>query len=267
MTMPECKELLLDDDEGVLTITLNRPHKRNAMNSQMVADIMAVAEHVGVNLDTRAIVFRGAGGHFCSGGDISGMGIEAMDEATARKATWEFNRVFGRMITQVNQLPQMVVAVLEGAVMGGGLGLACISDVAISDARAKFAMPETGLGIVPAQIAPFVVDRIGLTQARRLALLGERIEGREAVTLGIAHYLTDSSEALQQKLDDVLAQIRSRGPNATAATKKLLFDVGTIETETLLDAAADTFTDAVRSAEGKEGTTAFLEKRKPVWPD
>jgi isohexenylglutaconyl-CoA hydratase len=137
--------------------------------------------------------------------------------------------------------------------MGGGLGLACISDVAIADKKAMFAMPETGLGIIPAQIAPFVVARIGLTHARRLALLGDRVDGAEAVGLGIAHFLTHSKEELEAQLEKVTARI--------------LFDVGVVEHEALLDAAADAFTAALHGEEGQEGTAAFVQKRKPYWAE
>jgi len=265
MTLPECKELLLAVDDGILTITLNRPHKRNAMNSELVAEIMDTVTAVRDDTSIRAIIFRGADGNFCAGGDISGMNMDESDKDSAARATWEFNRVFGRMVTAVNQVPQIVVSVLEGAVMGGGFGIACISDVAIADKDAMFALPETGLGIIPAQIAPFVVARIGLTQTRRLALLGDRIRGEEAVQLGIAHFVTRSPDELANKLDEVKAQIRTRAPNATAATKRLLLDVGSVELEALLDDAADTFTAALQSEEGQEGTAAFLQKRKPFW--
>jgi isohexenylglutaconyl-CoA hydratase len=265
MTLPSCNELLLTLDGGVLTITLNRPHKRNAMNSQMVAEIMAVAEAARDDASVRIVVFRGADGHFCAGGDISGMNLSDLDEASATQATWDFNREFGRMVTRVSQLPQIVIAALEGAVMGGGLGLACIADVAISHEDAGFAMPETGLGIIPAQIAPFVVARIGLTQARRLALLGERVDGKEAFRIGLVHFLAGSTEELENRLEVSVEQGLSRAPQASAATKRLLLDVGTLEFEALLDAAADAFTAAIRGEEGREGTAAFLEKRKPSW--
>lgn len=267
MILPDCQELLLNVDNGVLTITLNRPHKRNAMNSRLVTDIMTVVESVRDESSIRAIVFRGAEGNFCSGGDISGMNLEQMDDEQAAKATWEFNRVFGRMVTTVSRAPQIIIAALEGAVMGGGLGLACISDVAIANENAMFAMPETGLGIIPAQIAPFVVARIGLTHARRLALLGDRVDGEEAVRLGIAHFLVHSKEELEAQLQEVMTRIRSRAPNATAATKRLLFDVGVVEHEALLDAAADAFTGALHGEEGQEGTAAFVQKRKPCWAE
>ena len=109
----------------------------------------------------------------------------AQSAADATQSFYDLNRAFGRVITQADALPQVVITVLEGAVLGGGFGLACISDVAIAAKSAQFGLPETSLGVIPAQIAPFVVKRIGLTQARRLALLGERFDGAEAVRLGV----------------------------------------------------------------------------------
>ncbi|CAH0990552.1 2,3-dehydroadipyl-CoA hydratase [Sinobacterium norvegicum] len=267
MNLPTCQELLLDTDGGVLTISLNRPKKRNAMNSALVKEVMAVFDAVADDRSVRAIVIRGEGGHFCAGGDISGMNSDAQDEATAAKAVWDFNRVFGHMITKANSAPQVVITLCEGSVLGGGFGLACISDVAIADKKAKFAMPETGLGIIPAQIAPFVVTRIGLTQARRLALLGERINGEQARQLGIVHFVTDGAEAMTEKLQMVLASVRRCAPEANAMTKQLMLQVGHVEQEALLDQAADLFCDSMRGPEGQEGTRAFLEKRLPAWAE
>jgi len=262
--LPEYEELLLNVENGVLTITINRPHKRNAMNEAVVKGIMESFDAIAGNLDIRAVVLRGAEGHFCAGGDISGMqGTSSQEEA--ERAAWEFNRVFGRLCTQVNRAPQVVITMLEGAVLGGGFGLACISDVAIADINAKFGMPETGLGIVPAQIAPFVVMRIGITQARRLALLGERVNGEQARELGIVHYCCDGVAAMEATLKEVLGKLRRCAPAATAATKQLILDVGSADLEQLLDRAADDFTRAINSAEGKEGTGAFVEKRLPSW--
>lgn len=267
--LPECQELLLDTNDGVLTITLNRPKKRNAMNSGLVKEIMAVFTAIEDQRSIRAVVLKGAQGNFCAGGDISGMGNGEVDAdgqpLTAEQAAWNFNRIFGHMITQVNQAPQLVVTLLQGAVMGGGFGLACISDVAIADKKAMLAMPETGLGIIPAQIGPFVVARIGLTQARHLMLLGDRLNGQAALDIGMVHYVTDGEEAMQAQLDNVLTKLRRCAPNANAKTKELILQVGLVEHEALLDKAADMFSEALNSPEGQEGTTAFMEKRKPNW--
>ena len=267
MNLPACQEVLLQQQQGVLMITLNRPHKRNAMNLELVKELLAVFTAINDERSIRAVVLSGADGHFCSGADISGMNKEGQTEQEAQQTTWEFNRIFGRMITQINRAPQVVITLLEGAVLGGGFGLACISDVAITDKNASFAMPETGLGIIPAQIAPFVVGRIGLTQARRFALLGERIDGEEALRLGLVHYLTHTSEEMQAKLDEVISKVKRCAPGANATTKQLMLDVGQVELDALLDRAADDFTESMRSEEGQEGTRAFLEKRLPGWAE
>ena len=267
MKYPDCKELLLADSDGILTITLNRPAKRNAMNSALVIELMDVFKAIEKEQVIRAVVLRGAEGNFCAGGDISGMNKDSLSAADAEKLTWEFNRNFGRMITLVNHAPQVVITMLEGAVLGGGFGLSCISDVAIAHKDSMFALPETGLGLVPAQIAPFVVARIGITQARRLALIGERIDGTEAQRLGIAHYVESNTALMEDRLASVLKLVRRCAPGANALTKKLMLQVGVVEHEALLDGAADMFAHCLTTEEGQEGTKAFLEKRKPFWAD
>lgn len=267
MSLPTCETLILNLENGVLHITLNRPEKRNAMNDTLVQEMRDVFAAIKDDRGVRAVVMRGAEGNFCSGGDISGMNTRSAPGADAKSVMWEFNRSFGRMITEVNAAPQVVICCLEGAVLGGGFGLACISDLAVADKNAKFGMPETGLGIIPAQIAPFVVKRIGLTQARRLALLGDWVNGEQAETLGLVHAVTDGETAMQETLNTVLAGVRRTAPGANALTKKLLLSVGELEHEAMLDQAADWFSQALGSEEGAEGTRAFIEKRKPNWAE
>lgn len=269
-SLPHCTTLLteLEAETGILHLTLNRPQKRNAMNEVMVSEIINLFSAIASQPAIRAVVIRGAEGNFCAGGDISTMHNATDSDGNklpAEQAAWVFNRNFGRMISQVQSAPQTVIAVLEGASLGGGFGLACVSDVAIASADAMFAMPETGLGIIPAQIAPFVVKRIGLTQARCLALLGERVSGEQAYRLGLVHYVAADAEELESRLNKTLKLVSRCGPVANAKTKELMLMVGTLPEEELLDKAADMFAVAINSDEGKEGTHAFLEKRKPSW--
>lgn len=264
MTTPETETLKLDVEAGVLHVTINRPEARNAMSVAMLAELAAVAEQANADAGIRAIVLRGADGNFCAGGDIK-------DMARVRQAQGEgdpaagYNRRFGRMLSAWSETRAAVVAVLEGAVLGGGFGLACVSDVAIARADAKFGLPETGLGLPPAQIAPFVVARIGLTQARRLGVCGARFDGEEARRLGLVHFCEADPAALEARLTEVLQQIRRCAPNANAITKQIMLRVGTEEMEGLLDDAARLFSECVRSEEGSEGTAAFIEKRLPRW--
>lgn len=249
----------------VLHITLNRPDSRNAMSLQMVLELQAIFTQAATRHDIRVVVLRGANGHFCAGGDIKDMANARAQLAQGGNPFFDLNRQFGHLITQANQCPQILITVLEGAVLGGGFGLACVSDVAITRENAQFGLPETSLGVIPAQIAPFVVQRIGLTQARRLALLGVRINGEEAVKLGIAHNLARSGEELEQQLAELLAQARKCAPQANRLTKALLHRVGHEPINTLLDDAARQFAATVVGEEAQEGTIAFVQKRQPRW--
>ncbi|WP_343620150.1 enoyl-CoA hydratase/isomerase family protein [Acinetobacter proteolyticus] len=259
----------LEQQGGILTLWLNRPESRNAMSLKMVTAIQQVFSQIADDVSIRAVILRGRGGHFCAGGDIkdmAGLRVEAANTGSLQPYV-DFNRRFGTMIEQVDQAPQTVVAVLEGAVLGGGFGLACVSDIAISRDTAQFGLPETGLGILPAQITPFVVKRIGLTQARRLALLGLRFDGKTALDLGVVHQVAQDEVDLGQQLTDIIQQIKRAAPLASRATKALLHRTLNEPLEQLLDDAAQQFAQAVAGAEGQEGTMAFIQKRNPNWFD
>jgi len=171
------------------------------------------------------------------------------------------------MITRFDRAPQAAVAVLEGAVLGGGMGLACVADVAIAKADARFGLPETGLGLPPAQIAPFLVRRLGLSQARRLAVTGGRFNGEQAAAMGLVHELAHDDDELAATLERVLGEIRRCAPGAVAATKHLMLQVGALDHERLLDEAAQRFAEQARGPEGMEGMSAFITKRLPHWAD
>lgn len=266
MALPTTETLNLNQDGPVLHVTLNRPESRNAMSLTMVNELMAVFDAVRDDSAIRAIVLRGAGGHFCAGGDIKDMaGARQRAAEGDGDAYVSLNRRFGEMITAANQQPQVVITVLEGAVLGGGFGLACISDVALAHADATFGLPETGLGVIPAQIAPFVVERIGLTQARRLALTGIRFQGEEALRLGIVHEVASDEAGLETALANTLKAVRRCAPNANRVTKQLVLKVGHEPMTSLLDQAAEDFAAAVNGEEGQEGTMAFVQKRPASW--
>ena len=260
--LPNCETLLLSLEAGVLHITLNRPDNRNAMSLAMVSELRAMLESLRADLSVRAIVLRGAGGHFCAGGDIKDMANARTAGSDAYRA---LNRAFGSLLEEAQSTPQVLIAVLEGAVLGGGFGLACVSDIAICHQDAKFGLPETTLGILPAQIAPFVVKRIGLTQTRRLALTAARFNGSEAERLGLVHFSEVSGEAIDARLQQVLSQVRQCAPQANAQTKALLLAAESEALGPLLDGAAEQFAAAVTGAEGIEGTMAFVQKRAPQW--
>ncbi len=268
MDWPNFTTLELDEQSGMVHVWLNRPDVRNAMSLDMVNELNTLFEIADANPGIRALILRGRGGHFCAGGDIRDM---ANARARAAKGDgdpfFKLNRAFGRMITRANRVACPVVAVLEGAVLGGGFGLACVSDIALAHADCQFGLPETGLGIPPAQIAPFVVQRIGLTRARALALTGARFNGRTALQYGLVHETADTPQALDAAVQETLERIRRCAPGANRVTKALL--LGTLERplDELLDDAARAFSSAIQGEEGQEGTLAFMQKRKPRWAE
>ena len=264
----EYSSIKLDKNDWVLNVTLNRPKARNAMSLEMVGELGQVFTALESDLSIRAVVLRGEGGHFCAGGDIKDMaGARAAAAKADNDPYFELNKQFGELIVQMNKLPQVMIAVLEGAVLGGGFGLACVSDVAIAASTAKFGLPETSLGIPPAQIAPFVVKRIGLTQARRLALLGARFGGEESVRLGISHFYAEDDAAIDRLVGATLDDVKKCAPQANAMTKELLLKAAEQEAESLVVDAAKAFSSAVQGQEGVAGTMAFVQKKPAPWAE
>ncbi len=266
MNLPDTPTLLTRIDRGTLHVSINRPDVRNAMNEQVLDDLITVFTHLADRDDLRAVVLRGVEGNFCAGGDIKDFSrIRQRPAEPGSDPIAAFNRRFGEMLELVNAAPQATIAVTEGAVLGGGFGLACVADVTITHKNASFGMPETGLGILPAQIAPFVVGRIGISQARRLGVCGARFDGAEAVRLGLAHFADADSEAIEMRLAATLKQILRCAPRANADTKRIMLAVGKKPLSEVLDEAAARFSLALSGEEAAEGTRAFIEKRLPAW--
>ena len=263
-SLPDTQALLLERRGSVLHIWLNRPDTRNALSAEMTGELEAVLDAVHPDRSIRTLVLRGKGGVFCAGGDIKGFKSSMqgeMDHAQVAAA----NRSFGNLMIKINEQPQVVIMLVEGAAIGGGLGLACVGDVTIVTRDARFRLSETSLGIPPAQIAPFVTERIGLTQARRLMLTGARFKGEDAQQLGVAHLLADDADDLANQCQSVLEQIEFCAPAANATTKAIVFETLRRSRPEALDIAAQSFADCMLSDEGREGVAAFVEKRKPAW--
>lgn len=258
--------LLARREGAVLYLTINRPEARNAMNAQLLEELIDTFEAVAACPDVRAVVLRGAGGNFCAGGDVKDFArLRQQPAGPGTDPVAAFNRRFGTMLELVNGVPQAVIVVAEGAVLGGGFGLACVADVTIARNDASFGLPETSLGVVPAQIAPFVVQRIGLSHARRLGVCGGRFNGAEAYRLGLAHFVEHGDAGMAAREEQVLAQVMRCAPGANAITKQIMLAVGSEPLGQVLDRAATLFSVALRGPEAAEGTQAFVEKRLPQW--
>jgi isohexenylglutaconyl-CoA hydratase len=262
--LPPTNELILELRGSVLKISFNRPESRNSLSAEMVDELLAVLQAVQDDRSIRSIVLQGSGGVFCAGGDIKGF-KSSMQEDMNHAEVAASNRSFGVLMTQLNEQPQVVVVLVEGAAIGGGLGLACVADLTIVTKDAQFRLSETSLGIPPAQIAPFVTERVGLTQARRLMLTGARFKGEEAVSLGVAHLVAEDAVDMQRLCEQNLSYIEQCAPAANATTKAIVFESLRKSRSAALDFAANGFADCMLSDEGREGVAAFVEKRSPSW--
>jgi len=261
--LPQCEFLALKLDGPRLDILFNRPQQRNAINAAMGREIAAVVDWLEAPSSVRLVTLRGAGGHFCAGGDIKERRSLA-DTDQGVEAILERNRNAGHSFLRFAKLPQTTVSLVEGSAFGGGLGYACLTDITIVTRGARMGMPETRLGVAPAQIASWVVKRLGLTRARQLALTGERFDGETAFAYGVAHYLCDDGQA-ERMLEEVAGKVLACGPLASAATKRIMGAVGTLPDADLIELAAREFAALNRSGEGLEGQSAFAEKRAPNW--
>jgi methylglutaconyl-CoA hydratase len=255
--------LRIDRSGAVARIWLNRPEVRNALNGVLIRELAAAfaalsAEAAGV----RAIVLGGSGKAFCAGADLAFM-------REVGNYTWEQNRadaeVLAEMLWTIYACPIPVVARIHGDCYAGGLGIASVCDIRIAAEPAIFCLSEARLGLLPATISPYVVRAMGEQAAKRYFVTAERFAAAEAKTMGFAHEVCPL-EALDARVDAMVAGIVANGPMATRACKQLVHDVaGQAITPALRAETARRIADIRASAEGKEGVQSFLDKRKPSW--
>lgn len=256
-TFPQYETLAITTDEMLVNVTLNRPEAKNAMNFKMVAELTDVFTRLKGDRRYRAILLSGADGTFCAGGDI-----KEMRENTVPSSESAHN--LDVMLRSADTADQIVIARVEGAALGGGLGLVCVSDIAIADENAQFGLPEVRLGIAPAFISPFVIRRLGLTRSRELMLTGRRFSGRQAETYGLVHIACTPDE-MEHCVEVELDEIRQAAPGAISAIKELIFAVMETPLDDTVDYRADLLNTLRAGDEAQEGMLAFIEKRAPKW--
>ncbi|WP_454752991.1 enoyl-CoA hydratase/isomerase family protein [Cupriavidus necator] len=249
---------------GVLFATLNIPATRNALAPEVVDALAAALEQAESDAEIRALVLRGAGGFFCAGGNVGNFQARLDADSSEEDPVATRNRQFGYFMQRLSTVPVPVIAAVEGAAMGGGMGLACAADIVLATRDARFALSETTLGIIAAQIAPFVVQRLGAVATRRLGLTGERVSGEAAVALGLVDQLAGDGAELDALIAEWLTRIGRCGPNANRVFKTLVSRCGQEPAGPLLDEASRLFAQCMRR-EGAEGVAAFREKRDAAW--
>lgn len=253
-------DLALADDW--LTVWFNQPERRNPLTDDVVRELVSLCDALASNRAVRGVTLRGRGGFFCAGGDLKGFQALARGDVSHALTT---SHLIGELLAKLNSLPQVTVALLEGAAMAGGLGVACCCDVILATTDTRFAFSETRIGISPAQIAHYVIQKCGYATGRRLMLTAARFNGTEANRLGLVDHVADSIDELLQLESHLRTDVLACSPNAIAATKALIMALETVGEEQRIGFAAQNFTACLQSSDGQEGVSAFLEKRKPRW--
>lgn len=262
MTTPHFETLLLDiDARGIARLTLNRPDTHNALNATLIHELHRAAEWLGRADGLRAVVLTGAGKTFCAGGDLGWM-QENMKKTRAQRVSESGD--LARMLRALNEMPLPLIGRINGPAYGGGVGMISVCDIAIGVDTGVYSLTEVRLGLLPANIAPYVVARMGEANARRTFLTARRMSGAEARSLGLLSDVV-SAEQLDAAVEREIADLLQCAPGAVAATKKLIAYVHTHDLDTNMIYTADKLADAWETDEGREGITAFFAKRAPFW--
>ncbi len=247
---------------GVARVTLNRPAVHNALDDKLIADLRATLEGLAADAAVRLVMLTGQGASFCAGGDLAWM---------RRTADYTFEQnladamMLARLLHTLNVMPQPTVALVNGPAYGGGVGLVACCDIAVAADTAKFSLSEVRLGLIPATISPYVVRKIGESSARRYFLTAEVFEAADAERMGLVHEVV-AAAGMDEAAAWFAKRLREGGPRSQAAAKQLIARVaGAPIDEGLMADTAERIASQRASAEGMEGTEAFLAKRPPAW--
>jgi|SRR5579863_3602623 len=248
-------------EDRVATITMRRAEVRNAFNARLVADLHQAFTELRPDTRLHAVVLTGDGPAFSAGADLNMM---KSSTAFSQEQNLEDALALADLFKIINMFPCAVIGRVNGAAMGGGLGLLAVCDIVIAVESAQLAFSEVRLGIAPAVISPYVLSKIGEARARMLFLTGETFSAAYAREIGLAHIVTSAAE-LDAAVEKKVVELLKSAPLAMRACKVLSLNIGSMDHETARRYTAETIARLRVSEEGQEGLNAFLEKRKPAW--
>ena len=256
------KSLLVDIEQHVATVTLNRPEIRNAFNDEMITELTDVFNKLGTDDNVRVIVLAAAGKAFCAGADLNWM--RAMADYSYEENLADADKL-AQMLKTIYECPKPTIAAVQGDVYAGGMGLVAVCDVAIAVRIANFCLSEVRLGLAPATISPYVIRALGVRASQRYFLSAEVFDAKKARQLGFIHERV-SEESLDDAVAALCSKIVNNSPDAVKTCKRLLHEVaGAPITDELIADTVKGIADIRSSEQGKEGVQAFLQKRKPDW--
>ena len=260
---PDNGVLLEATREGVAVVMLNRPHKKNALDGRVVAALTEAFQTLQGAEGVRIVFVRGSAETFCAGADLGWLAhvaslpeednrLDALDTANMLKALYD--------------VPALTVALVQGAAMGAGGGLAAACDMAVATRDARFAFPEVRLGLTSGVLSPYVLEAVGPRTARRLFATGAAFDADEALRIGLVDEVVDGSDALNAVQDWLASEILACAPGAIGEVKRLVKDqAGQPIARPLIEESARRLARARVSPEGQEGINAFLNRRRPSW--
>ncbi len=249
----------LTNDGAVAHLTMNRPDKHNAFDPALIEELQQAFVKLGEDSKVRIIVLAGEGASFSAGADLDWM--KGLGDASEQR-NLESAREMAALFISIDQCPKPVVAKVQGAALGGGSGLVCSVDIAIAGPKALFGFTEVRLGIVAAVISPFAIRRLGYSESRAKMLTGERFDATEALRIGMVHEVAEDLDAAVAK---TVKQLLKGSPAAQSATKSLLAQIHDLPYDQQTEPTARAIATARASDDGKDGLTAFLEKRPARW--
>jgi methylglutaconyl-CoA hydratase len=247
-------------DEGVATITLNRPEKRNAISFELIDDLLHALDEVGKS-DATVLLVTGAGKAFCSGMDLDN--LKALLGRTPEQNLHD-SETMVRLFRSLYEFPKVTIAAVNGPALAGGAGLALLCDFTLAVPEAKFGYTEVRIGFVPAIVSTFLLRQVGEKQARDLLLTGRIFAADEAAKLGLINEIVPADK-LMARARELAAVLMENSTSSLRATKRLLADYARMELDADIAAAARENAGIRMTADFREGITSFLEKRKPVW--
>jgi methylglutaconyl-CoA hydratase len=256
------KNILIKENAGVVEVLLNRPDLRNAFNPEMIAEITSAFKSFAKRKDIRAVIFSGEGKSFCAGADLQWMQeMVNFSLAKNRKDSEKLHEMF----QSIYQCPHPLIAKVQGAAFGGGLGIVACCDFVISEAETQYCFSEVKLGLVPAVISEFVLKKCALGKVGPWMLSGNVFCSSEAKEIGLVHFLATETKSSQVICSELVKQLNSAGPEAFRETKKLLQKVGSLSGAKAKAETTKVIASRRVSTEGQSGLKAFLGKSNPPW--
>ncbi len=256
------KMVLVEIENNIATIIMNRPEVHNAFNEEVIAELTSIFLKLQDDNDIRAIILKGAGKSFSAGGDLNWM---------KRVAQYSYDENvedamgLGRLLNTIYNCKKPVIAIVHGNAFGGGVGLTAACDIALAVKGTRFCLSEVKIGLIPSVIGPYVIAAIGERHSRRYFMTAEIFDADEAARIGLVHESLEEAE-LELKLESIIKSIKAGAPKAQSMGKKLILDIAQKEiNDDVIKLTSTRIAEARASDEGQEGLNAFLEKRKPEW--